>query len=162
MSEQEIIEFAKQNDYCWAGLKRRHPEVAAWMEAHKKDCLLQDFKDNSRRPTACFCVEHVYRLRPDYEPGSAEKPKSGWRVYDVTLIDGKFLQIEGHEYVGAIEDAVGFVGFGGVQYDGQQGDGWYPLGYAMSMNGFLHNCGMMDDDKPAVPVRARFLEGGAK
>jgi hypothetical protein len=68
MTEQEIIEYAKQNEYCWAGLQRRHPEVAAWMIKHKDNCAWIDHECKLRNTVRQYVDGYVYRLRPDYEP----------------------------------------------------------------------------------------------
>jgi hypothetical protein len=67
MTEQEIIEFAKTNDYCWAGLQRRHPEVADWMIKHKDNCAWIDHELKLRNTVKQYVDGYVYRLRPDYE-----------------------------------------------------------------------------------------------
>jgi hypothetical protein len=75
MTEQEIIEFAKTNDYCWAGLQRRHPEVADWMELHWDHTrLLMADETILCKPTSNGWPGNVYRLRPDYEP----EPEMRW------------------------------------------------------------------------------------
>lgn len=71
MNEQQIIEFAKENDLCWSGLKRRHPEVAEWIEDHIKDVgLLLDIGDvliDIGNLQSIMLNGRVLRLRPDYE-----------------------------------------------------------------------------------------------
>jgi len=68
MTEQEIIAAAKTNWLAWQGLRELQPEVAAWMEEHKADCVWHDHVCNIRGPVARFLDGYVYRLRPDYEP----------------------------------------------------------------------------------------------
>jgi len=71
MDEKAIIEKAKTNRMCHAGVRETDPELAAWMEGHRADCLCMDFHgvfwaitdiDDFRM------IGRVYRLRPDYEP----------------------------------------------------------------------------------------------
>jgi hypothetical protein len=85
------------------------------------------------------------------------EPKAGWRVYDVVEMHGMYYVDFKDEYK-RLYECQDMVGFGGVQFEGQD-KGWY-----------MHVCGVCDkdsdifyytsneDDKPAVPIRARFWE----
>jgi hypothetical protein len=160
MTEKEIIEFAKQNDYCWAGLQRRHPEVAEWMIKHN-DYLIVLCNEGVWRPN-CGRVSgvEIYRLRLDYKP---KQPKEDWRVYDIKAIDGRYHVLMDNNKVPLLVSASCRVGFGGVQFEGQEYDHqWYLcIVGAISEDGWVsaEYEGVNDPDKPAVPIRARFWEG---
>jgi len=72
MTEQEIIKAAKTNWLAWQGLKELQPEVALWMEGHKKDL---GYMNQIGKIDGIGMLHNIgtsawtiYRLRPDYEP----------------------------------------------------------------------------------------------
>ena len=160
MTEQEIIQAAKTNWLAWQGLNELQPEVAAWMEGHKSDCVWRDHDCNTRGPVARWLVGYVYRLRPDYEP----EPKSthGWREYAVVEHNGIYC-IKGYgnmkgESTMRLSHAIDRVGFGGVQFEGC--DLW-----SMQIACYINDDGTIDlfdnrgiEAKPATPIKARFWE----
>jgi len=70
MDESKLIEKAKANWMCHAGVRATDPELAAWMEGHGKDVLYLSAcgKWYTRGYRNRFAEHDVYRLRPDYEP----------------------------------------------------------------------------------------------
>jgi len=158
-TEQELIDAAKTNWLCWAGLQDTDKELADWMREHKDDCCWfgDDLKWTKRNH--CFYNANTYRLRPDYEPPKPE-PRYGWRVYEVKPIDGHYC-IMPHDINKKplrLKNVIDRVGFGGVQFKGQAHGGW-----CLKINCFLregNECDMSlaTYEHPAVPVRARFWE----
>jgi len=69
MTEQEMIKAAKTNWLAWQGLKELKPEVAAWMERHKKELLVsyESIWEERATPECVLSGGNTYRLRPDYE-----------------------------------------------------------------------------------------------
>jgi hypothetical protein len=89
----------------------------------------------------------------------AVKPKVGWRVYDVKALGGVYYVIGKCKHDGIrLSNCIDMVGFGGVQFEGQIGNAWV-MGVCALIDGNGSVCGYCEsDDKPAVPIRARFWE----
>jgi hypothetical protein len=88
---------------------------------------------------------------------------AGWRVYDVVAQNGSYIvkDYRGTKNGMALGKASGRVGFGGVQFEGQNNSIWHMItSMFISPRGYMtsHACSGNGDDKPAVPIRARFRE----
>jgi hypothetical protein len=88
-----------------------------------------------------------------------DEPKAGWRVYDVIRNKRKYYVKDLGSCGGDVflPNAAGMVGFGGVQFEGQHGDGWHMTPCFMDGEGGTYEFSS-NGDKPAVPIRARFWE----
>jgi hypothetical protein len=97
------------------------------------------------------------------EPYRWCKTKSGWRVYDVIANKGKYYVKDLGSCGGDVflPNAIGRVGFGGVQFEGSPSEWW-----GMNINAYIDSEGMpysqsfCDGLGLAVPIRARFWENG--
>jgi len=83
-------------------------------------------------------------------------PATGWREYPVTARRGVYY-VKGYKGSDmALHKALCRVGFGGVQFEGQ--DTWCALVAAYVDNGGLHMFSHDHDSKLATPVKVRFWE----
>jgi len=91
---------------------------------------------------------------------------AGWVVYDVECDGVEDMILSNGVRVTPLAYAISKPGkfgrFGGVQFEGQNGDCWITSGPHLINGGKIQDHSNSDDARPAVPVRCRFWEGGAK
>ena len=160
MTEQEIIQAAKTNWLAWQGLNELQPEVAAWMEGHRKDLIYY----TGKRWAAGWdgFDKGINRLRPDYEP--EPKATHGWREYAITRDERGYCVWTDAGYrwpLHVLADSPTMLGlFGGVQFKGQNEPYWYTDTNALKddCGNITHGAFPHETDTPAVPIKARFWE----
>jgi len=114
--------------------------------------------------------EYTVQIVAPIDHGTADrgyrwcKPKApayGWREYAVVERKGSYM-IDGYGNATSglnLYKALGRVGFGGVQFEGQRHSAWMmQINYLIDDAGMLMHCEKAGTCKPAVPIKVRFWE----
>ena len=158
MTEQEIIQYLKENRNKGIAFAFVPEDVKNWCEKHKTERIFDCFQDGNWDTKTCIalCLNSVYALSDDYEPEKLFRPH--WE--ELNIENGVFrFNDDGYHYWEVekfLSDYVGyFNAFGGWLYSG--GGFW-------STNAMIHSgcnlvvkvVGDVRDVTPAIPTKIRF------
>lgn len=160
MTEQEVIEYLKNNKNEGRIISFMPEEVKRWCEKHIKELLV--WQSHRWYDAVDICTDDVVTLPIDYQV--KEKPSGEWIEFE--LKDGMFYEVQRgtfyswHEWIKFMADNPSFTHFGGYYYGIEPVPRWYMTECVAptDCNGSIYTS-YTDGDKnikPLTPKKIRF------